>query len=56
MQQDLCHELTADEESTAQELAHEGKMRELEARKKFKVFSSVEESDISKKVIDSRWV
>ena len=30
-------------------------MRELEAWKKFKVFSSVGEGAISKKVIDSRW-
>ena len=31
-------------------------MRGLEAWGKFKVFSPAKESDISKKVIDSRWV
>ena len=52
----LGQELSAEEELSCKELAHEGKMRELEAWKKFKVFSSVNESDISKTVIDSRWV
>ena len=51
----LGQELTAEEELACQELVHEGEMRELEARKKFKVFSSVKEGAISKKVIDSRW-
>ena len=51
----LGQELTAEEEMACQELVHEGEMRELEARKKFKVFSSVGEGAISKKVIDSRW-
>ena len=52
----LGQELSVEEELSCKELAHEGKMRELEAWKKFKVFSSVKESDISKTVIDSRWV
>ena len=51
----LGQELTVDEELTSQELAREGKTRELEARKKFKVFLSAREGDISKKVIDSKW-
>ena len=46
-------ELSAEEGLPCKELAHEGRMRELEAWKKFKVFSPVNESDISKTVIDS---
>ena len=38
------------------DLAHDGKMREMEAWKFFKVLSPIQESDISKKAIDSRWV
>ena len=36
----LGHELTAEEELACRKLVQEGKVRELEASKKFKVFSS----------------
>merc|ERR550534_3291881 len=51
----LGQELSSEEELSCHDLVHEGKMRELEAWTKFKVFPSVQESDISKTVIDSRW-
>ena len=52
----LGQKLTTDEELHCPEMVQEGKQRELDAWKKFKVFSSVDECTVSKQVIDSRWV